>query len=76
MARLDQELVSRGLARSRTHAAKLIAAGRVLRGRTVLTKASAAISRMSRLAWPTTADPTTSAVPGTNSRAHWRRSRR
>ena len=29
MARLDQELVTRGLARSRTHAAKLIEAGRV-----------------------------------------------
>ncbi|WP_372699332.1 TlyA family RNA methyltransferase [Arthrobacter sp. JSM 101049] len=29
MSRLDQELVARGLARSRTHAAKLIAAGRV-----------------------------------------------
>lgn len=43
MARLDQELVTRGLARSRTHAAKLIAAGRVQRGQTVLTKASAPI---------------------------------
>lgn len=30
MSRLDQELVGRGLARSRTHAASLIAAGRVL----------------------------------------------
>lgn len=29
MSRLDQELVARGLARSRTHAGKLIAAGRV-----------------------------------------------
>ncbi|MBM6622582.1 TlyA family RNA methyltransferase [Micrococcaceae bacterium RIT802] len=29
MNRLDQELVARGLARSRTHAAKLVAAGRV-----------------------------------------------
>lgn len=43
MARLDQELVSRGLARSRTHAAKLIAAGRVVRAGTVLTKPSASI---------------------------------
>ena len=43
MARLDQELVSRGLARSRTHAAKLIAAGRVARGGSVLTKPSASI---------------------------------
>lgn len=40
MARLDQALVARGLARSRSHAAQLIAAGRVLRGGTVLTKAS------------------------------------
>ncbi|MGW6173441.1 TlyA family RNA methyltransferase [Arthrobacter sp. NPDC055138] len=43
MPRLDQELVSRGLARSRTHAAKLIAAGRVSRAGTVLTKASAPV---------------------------------
>jgi len=43
VARLDQELVSRGLARSRTHAAKLIAAGRVIRGGAVLTKPSAPI---------------------------------
>lgn len=40
MARLDQELVGRGLARSRTHAAKLIADGKVSSGGTVLTKAS------------------------------------
>lgn len=40
MARLDQELVSRGLARSRTHAAKLIADGKVSSGGTVLRKAS------------------------------------
>ncbi|WP_028278525.1 TlyA family RNA methyltransferase [Arthrobacter sp. H5] len=32
MTRLDQELVARGLARSRSHAAQLIAAGRVHRG--------------------------------------------
>ena len=44
MARLDQELVARGLARSRTHAAKLIAAGRVSRGGTVLDKASASVA--------------------------------
>ena len=43
MARLDQELVTRGLARSRTHAAKLIAAGRVIRGGAVLSRASAPI---------------------------------
>ncbi|MET1154030.1 SAM-dependent methyltransferase [Arthrobacter sp.] len=43
MSRLDQELVSRGLARSRTHATKLIAAGRVSRAGTVLTKASTAV---------------------------------
>ncbi|WP_347110660.1 TlyA family RNA methyltransferase [Paenarthrobacter sp. S56] len=40
MARLDQELVSRGLARSRTHAAKLISDGKVSSGGTVLSKAS------------------------------------
>ena len=44
MARLDQELVTRGLARSRTHAAKLIAAGRVSRAGTVLGKASASVT--------------------------------
>lgn len=44
MARLDQELVSRGLARSRTHAAKLIAAGRVCRAGAVLGKASASVT--------------------------------
>ena len=43
MPRLDQELVTRGLARSRTHAAKLVAAGRVLRAGKVLAKASAAV---------------------------------
>ncbi|MHA7208326.1 TlyA family RNA methyltransferase [Arthrobacter sp. MDT1-65] len=41
MARLDQELVTRGLARSRSHAAQLIAAGRVLRGGVVSLKPSA-----------------------------------
>lgn len=44
MARLDQALVSRGLARSRSHAAQLITAGRVLRSGVVLTKASSAIA--------------------------------
>ncbi|MGK3648040.1 TlyA family RNA methyltransferase [Pseudarthrobacter enclensis] len=39
-ARLDQALVARGLARSRTHAAALIAEGKVSSGGTVLTKAS------------------------------------
>ena len=40
MARLDQELVSRGLARSRTHAAKLISDGKVSSGGAVLSQAS------------------------------------
>ncbi|WP_394252524.1 TlyA family RNA methyltransferase [Arthrobacter pityocampae] len=40
MARLDQELVARGLARSRSHAAQLIGAGRVLRGGVVARKPS------------------------------------
>lgn len=44
MARLDQALVTRGLARSRSHAAQLIAAGRVQRSGTVLTKASSPIA--------------------------------
>ena len=43
MSRLDQELVARGLARSRTQAAKLIAAGRVLRGGAPASKASAPV---------------------------------
>ena len=44
MARLDQELVSRGLARSRSHAAQLISAGRVLRAGIALRKASTPIA--------------------------------
>src|SRR3954470_13756460 len=40
MARLDQALVSRGLARSRTHAARLISEGKVSSGGEVLAKAS------------------------------------
>ena len=49
MARLDQELVARGLARSRTHAASLIAAGRVRRAGAVLGKASAQVGGADRL---------------------------
>lgn len=44
MARLDQVLVARGLARSRSHAAQLIAEGRVLRSGSVLAKASSSVS--------------------------------
>lgn len=40
MSRLDQALVGRGLARSRTHAARLIAEGKVSSGGEVLAKAS------------------------------------
>ncbi|GAT88723.1 cytochrome C oxidase subunit II [Paenarthrobacter nicotinovorans] len=40
MARLDQELVTRGLARSRTHAAKLISDGKVSSSGSVLAKAA------------------------------------
>jgi len=40
MSRLDQALVSRGLARSRTHAARLIAEGKVSTNGEVLAKAS------------------------------------
>ncbi len=43
MARLDQELVTRGLARSRSHAAQLIAAGRVMREGVVALKPSTPI---------------------------------
>lgn len=43
MARLDQELVARGLARSRSHAAQLIVAGRVLREGIVARKSSTPI---------------------------------
>lgn len=49
MSRLDQELVTRGLARSRTHAAKLIAAGRVQREGAPAAKASAPVSAHERL---------------------------
>ena len=44
MPRLDQELVGRGLARSRTQAAKLIAEGAVLLGADLATKASQQVS--------------------------------
>ncbi|PTU54494.1 hemolysin [Sphaerisporangium cinnabarinum] len=40
---MDGELVRRGLARSRRHAAELVAAGRVTRAGTVLTKPSTAV---------------------------------
>lgn len=49
MIRLDQELVSRTLARSRTEAAKLIDAQRVLLDGVVVTKASKKISPESKL---------------------------
>jgi len=42
-ARVDAELVRRGLARSREHASELIAAGRVLIAGTVATKAATAV---------------------------------
>ncbi|WP_026548662.1 TlyA family RNA methyltransferase [Arthrobacter sp. Br18] len=44
MTRLDQELVQRGLARSRSHAAQLINAGRVLHGGVVAGKAAVQVS--------------------------------
>ncbi|MDM7988842.1 TlyA family RNA methyltransferase [Arthrobacter sp. zg-Y877] len=49
MPRLDQELVTRGLARSRTQAAKLIAAGRVLRAGKPAAKPSAPVEASERL---------------------------
>ncbi|WP_104117517.1 TlyA family RNA methyltransferase [Arthrobacter sp. B1805] len=49
MPRLDQELVARGLARSRSHAAQLIAAGRVRREGAVARKASAPVTQEDRL---------------------------
>lgn len=49
MPRLDQELVTRGLARSRTQAAKLIAAGRVMRAGQPAGKASAPVGPGDRL---------------------------
>ncbi|MGQ3385364.1 TlyA family RNA methyltransferase [Glutamicibacter sp. TV12E] len=50
MTRLDQELVTRGLARSRTEAGKLIAAGRVLLAGHPATKASKKVSAADELA--------------------------
>lgn len=49
MARLDQELVSRGLARSRTHAAKLIGDGKVSSEGVVLAKAALQVDAGVRL---------------------------
>ncbi|MFF1385488.1 TlyA family RNA methyltransferase [Arthrobacter sp. NPDC058288] len=49
MARLDQMLVTRGLARSRTHAARLIAEGKVSSDGIVLPKASAQVDDLTQL---------------------------
>lgn len=57
MARLDQALVARGLARSRSHAAQLITAGRVLRSGNVLTKASSTIADSDDLVVTGTGNP-------------------
>ncbi|GAA2864041.1 TlyA family RNA methyltransferase [Paenarthrobacter ilicis] len=50
MTRLDQELVTRGLARSRTHAAKLISDGKVSAGGAVVAKASLQVDESTDLA--------------------------
>jgi 23S rRNA (cytidine1920-2'-O)/16S rRNA (cytidine1409-2'-O)-methyltransferase len=50
MARLDQALVARGLARSRTHAAALIAEGRVSSAGQLLSKASLQVAEGRELA--------------------------
>ena len=63
MSRLDQALVSRGLARSRTHAARLIAEGKVSSGGEVLAKASLQVPEDAAL------DVTASAEDGYVSRA-------
>ncbi|MCW2133216.1 TlyA family RNA methyltransferase [Arthrobacter sp. VKM Ac-2550] len=57
MKRLDQELVARGLARSRTHAAKLISAGLVSREGTVVRKVSAAVGADDKLEVETGGEP-------------------
>ncbi|NJC22014.1 23S rRNA (cytidine1920-2'-O)/16S rRNA (cytidine1409-2'-O)-methyltransferase [Arthrobacter pigmenti] len=49
MARLDQALVVRGLARSRSHAAQLIADGRVRRDGATLHKASQSVTETDKL---------------------------
>jgi 23S rRNA (cytidine1920-2'-O)/16S rRNA (cytidine1409-2'-O)-methyltransferase len=49
VSRLDQELVARGLARSRTHAGKLIADGRVRADNECATKAARPVSADTRL---------------------------
>lgn len=57
MPRLDQELLRRGLARSRTHAAKLLADGRVqVQGKTVV-KASIQVSVDQELELSSSAEP-------------------
>lgn len=63
MSRLDQALVGRGLARSRTHAARLISEGKVSSGGEVLAKASLQIPDDAPL------DVTASAEDGYVSRA-------
>jgi 23S rRNA (cytidine1920-2'-O)/16S rRNA (cytidine1409-2'-O)-methyltransferase len=49
MARLDQMLVTRGLARSRTHAARLIAEGKVSSDGAILAKASSQVDDLTPL---------------------------
>lgn len=49
MARLDQELVTRGLARSRTHAAKLISDGKVSSEGNILAKAALQVAAETEL---------------------------
>ncbi|MHA7142326.1 MULTISPECIES: TlyA family RNA methyltransferase [unclassified Arthrobacter] len=50
MTRLDQALVARGLARSRSHAAQLIAAGRVRRAGVIQAKAASKVQDFEELA--------------------------
>src|SRR6478736_1783942 len=56
MTRLDQALVSRGLARSRTHAARLIGEGKVSSGGDVLAKASLQVQDGTALEVATTSE--------------------
>ena len=76
-ARLDAELVRRGLARSREQAAELIAAGRVrVAGRTTV-KAGHPGRRRRRRSWSTSRPArATSPAAGTSSPARWTRSSR
>ena len=76
-ARLDAELVRRGLARSREQAAELVAAGQVRVAGPYAAKAATQVDRRRRRSWSTSRPgETTSPAAATSWPARWTRSSR